>query len=80
MSISSIEHTMIRIEFAETDSPIAVFKCNVPGHVNALFAATIRTQDRINLAGSNLIGVFDMSMNQRHIKKMLIDAIHSSTP
>ena len=74
MSISAIEHAMIRIAFARVESPIAVFTCNVPGHVNAMFAATVKTQERIERGDPTLLGVFDASMNMRHIRAQLQQA------
>ena len=38
MSVSDIETTMERIAFATEDSPIAVFRSNIPGRINAMFA------------------------------------------
>lgn len=74
MSISTIEQTMERIAFASPESPLAVFKCNIPGRVNAMFAATIHAQERITTCDPALIGVFDGLMNRRHIQHMLEQA------
>ena len=80
MSISTIEQTMERIAFATPESPLAVFKCNLPGHVNAMFAATIRVQARITTCDPALIGVFDGLMNRRHIQHMLEQAATGWNP
>jgi hypothetical protein len=74
MSISTIEQTMERIAFAKPESQIAVFTCNIPGHVNAVFAATIHVQARIAHGDPTLIGVFDGLMKKRHIQQMLEQA------
>lgn len=74
MSQDTIEHAMMKIEYARPESPIAVFKSNQDGHVNAMFADTIKTKERIARCDPDLIGVFDATMNQRHIRAMLEQA------
>ena len=74
MSVDNVDRVMTRIEFAHVESPIAVFKGNLPGQVNAMFAATVATQDRIARGDPDLIGVFDESMNLRHIRLQLQQA------
>lgn len=76
MSISDIETTMERIAFATEDSPIAVFRCNIPGRVNAMFANSIGVQERIRNKDQMLIGAYNGLMKKRHIVKELLDAIH----
>ena len=76
MSISDIETTMERIAFATEDSGIAVFRCNTPGRVNAMFANCIGVQERIQNNDPALIGVYHGLMRTRHIVKELLDAIH----
>ncbi len=79
MSVSTIEQTMERIAFATPESPIAVFRCNIPGHVNAMFAASIGVQERIAQGDPTLIGVFDGMMKRRHIQKLLEQAARTDT-
>ena len=74
MSISTIEQTMERIAFAVPESPIAVFRCHIPGRVNSMFAATIHAQERIARGDPTLIGVFDGLMKRRHIQHLLEQA------
>lgn len=76
MSISDIETTMERIAFATEESPIAVFRCNIPGRVNAMFANSVGVQERIQNNDTLLIGVYHGMMKKRHIEKQLLDAIH----
>lgn len=76
MSISDIETTMDRIAFASEDSPIAVFRCNIPGKVNAMFANSIGVQERIRNKDPMLIGIYHGTMKRRRIEKELLDAIH----
>ena len=56
MSQGTIENIIIRIKAATKESPIAVFKDG--GKLNAMFAATVKTQDEIISNHTNLVGVF----------------------
>lgn len=71
MSYANLEQTLIRIKGATPDSPIAVFKTQVPGSLNAMFAATIKTQEMINENHPDLIGVFDGLMDIPAVKSLL---------
>ena len=78
MSISDIETTMERIAFATEDSPIAVFRSNIPGRVNAMFANSLKVQERIQNKDPHLVGIYHGLMKKRHIVKQLLDAIHET--
>ena len=78
MSVSDIETTMERIAFATEDSPIAVFRSNIPGRVNAMFANSLKVQERIQNKDPHLIGVYHGMMKTRYIVKQLLDAIHET--
>jgi hypothetical protein len=71
MSLMSVMHTMDRIKFATTSSPIAVFRCDKVGLVNAVFANTIQTQRMIEEKDPNLIGVYHSSMDIPEINRAL---------
>ena len=80
MSISDIATTMERIAFATEDSPLAVFRCNIPGRVNAMFANSIRVQERIQNKDPRLIGVYHGMMKRSHVLQELLNAIHGPDP
>ena len=75
MSIMSVRHAMLRIEAAPFDSPLAVFRIEESakeadkrvGHVNVVFARTVRPQELIEARDPALIGVYDGSMNMRDV-------------
>ncbi len=58
MTISTPELINIRIEGANADSPIAVFKTTDKNHYNAVFENTAVTKKLINSADKNLVGVY----------------------
>ena len=62
---------MDRIKGATSQSPIAVFRCDKDNEVNAVFAATVKTQQMIAEKDPNLIGVYDASMNLYEIEQTL---------
>ena len=78
MSICDIETTMERIKSAPPESPIAVFRCGFPGQVNALFATTIKTSDRIEDGDNLFVGVFDRTMDMHHVREQLRHVCWSS--
>jgi hypothetical protein len=61
---------MGRIKAAPTKSPIAVFLSEKPGCVDAMFASTIVSQQRIK-SGVGLIGVFDKKSKAKETFTML---------
>lgn len=71
MSIMNLEHTMVRINGATQDSPIAVFRCALPGVVDAAFAATWTTLQIIEEGHPDLIGVFDGTMDQKWVRETI---------
>ena len=71
MSIMNLDHTMVRIKGATQGSPIAVFRVALPGVVDAVFAATITTQEIIAEGRPDLIGVFDGSMDQKSVRETI---------
>jgi hypothetical protein len=61
---------MNRITCAPANSPIAVFKSEKPGCVDAMFARTVVSQQRIK-SGVGLIGVFDRKSKAKETFTML---------
>lgn len=59
MTIATVDTILERVKSATSKSPIAVFKCNVFGHFNAVFANTVETQRRIRSGDPAYIGTFD---------------------
>ena len=57
---------MNRIKAAPESSPIAVFKSNKSGCVDAMFARTVVSQHRIK-SGIDLIGVFDKKSKAKEV-------------
>jgi|TARA_R110001583_G_scaffold120539_1_gene271812 hypothetical protein len=66
MSNMTPEVTLNRIIAAPKNSPIAVFKSDKPGCVDAMFASTIVSQQRIE-SGVGLIGVFDKKSKAKEV-------------
>jgi hypothetical protein len=56
--------TLSRINSAPENSPIAVFRCEREGYVQAIFASTIEGQKRIK-TDPGLIGVFHQGSNKK---------------
>jgi hypothetical protein len=71
MSLMTVAHTMDRIKGAIPSSPIAVFRCDKKGEVNAVFADTVKTRQQIADKDPGLIGVYDSSMNLSEIERTL---------
>jgi|TARA_R110000751_G_scaffold235094_1_gene336571 hypothetical protein len=57
---------MNRIKAAPKNSPIVVFKSDKPGCVDAMFASTVVSQQRIK-SGIDLIGVFDKKSKVKEV-------------
>lgn len=74
MSIHTPEIILRRISAAEQNSPIAVFHCNRPGHLRAVFADTYSSRQEIQNKES-LVGVFHKDMDPAIISKELDDAV-----
>jgi hypothetical protein len=62
---------MVRIKGATPDSQIAVFRCDEPENLNAVFAATVITRRMIDEGHRDLIGVYDGTMNLGDIEREL---------
>lgn len=71
MSFMTVHHAMDRIKAADPSSPIAIFRCGKEGEVNAVFGATVKTQQMIADGDPSLIGVYDSSMNLKIIEDVL---------
>ena len=56
------EVVLDRIKVAKPESPIAVFRCNEEGKLDAVFAATIQSMKEIR-DGCGLVGVYHREMN-----------------
>lgn len=59
MAIATPKLIMARIIEAQENSPIAVFRCNRPGVLNAVFAGSSTTQQQIKDSKTGLVGVYD---------------------
>ena len=62
MSIDDPKSILTRIMVASEESPIAVFKTSEEGCLEAVFADTTGTRQRVS-SGVDLVGLFDQSMN-----------------
>lgn len=72
MSTASMNVTLWRIAAATPESPIAVFKSNLPRRLDSCFAATLMTQAQIASKSKQLIGIFDRTMNPEWVKLQLV--------
>jgi hypothetical protein len=75
MTVMKIPSALLRIKAAPPSSPIAVFRIAALGYVDAMFANTVMTAQRINNRDPHLIGVFHQQGNIALIKSMI--AIHA---
>jgi len=71
MSKGNLQQVMARIKGSEVSSPIAVFRCDEPEMLNAVFAATVKTQQMIEQRHPDLIGVYDGTMNLDQVLREL---------
>ena len=71
MSIATIEIVMKRIEGAEPNSPIAVFRHEAEDKLNAVFASTVKARGMISAHHPDLIGVYHGGMDLKKIKRDL---------
>jgi len=71
MSHATLKHIMERIEFAQKDSPIAVFTSEFKGNLNAVFGATIHTKQLIASGDKTYIGTFDKFSDTDAVVKKL---------
>lgn len=77
MSLSGVSVIMGRIETAEKTSQIAVFRSpgSPKGTLDAVFANTVRTKNRVVNDDSLLIGVFDKRMDRSEVRTKLNNAV-----
>lgn len=73
MSKSNLNHVMMRIRGSDISSPIAVFRCNQPNMLDAVFAATVKTQQMLD--HPDLIGVYNGTMNMDQVKRELAEQL-----
>jgi hypothetical protein len=71
MSEGNLQHVMLRIKSATIKSPIAVFRTDTAGMVNAVFASTAKTHQMIAAKDATLIGVYDKEMDLGVIERKL---------
>ena len=71
MTQSTLKHAMVRIQYAEHSSPIAVFRCPEPEKLNFVFASTVKTQQMISQGHPDFIGVYDSTMDQAKVLQEL---------
>ena len=74
MSYGSVDLVMRRIKGAASDSPIAVFKCDKPGQLQAFFARTVVTAGLIKTS-PDLVGVFSGADDLNAVKLQLSRAV-----
>jgi hypothetical protein len=75
MSARSVDLIMNRILTATPESPIAVFRWDKEGLLDAVFACTVATQQRISANDPLLVGVYDKTDNVRTVKRALTRAV-----
>jgi len=73
MSVGSVSTIIGRIKIASVLSPIAVFrkKSILGNNLDAVFADTVKTQEKIEAGNINYIGTFDKTMNMFDIRDVL---------
>jgi len=77
MSIGTIETIIGRIKTATVLSPIAVFKARsiLGDELNAVFADTVKTREKIEAGDENYIGTFDRTMDMFEVRSVLRAAV-----
>jgi len=84
MSVVSVPIAMSKIKSATTRSPIAIFRLTLEQQkaskskngLDAIFAATVLTQQRILADDLLLVGVFDNTMSVAAVRRKLRNAIN----
>lgn len=71
MSISTVSIIMGRVEVATPWSAIAVFDVGSDEMANAVFAATAKTKQLIDVRPPDLIGVFDKTMSASVVRNAI---------
>lgn len=71
MSKCSINQVMMRIKGSDASSQIAVFRCEEPEKLDAVFASTVKTRSMIVQRQPGLIGVYDGTMNLDQVSREL---------
>lgn len=79
MSLCTIEQTMGRIKAAKPESPVAVFLSRDHERLDVLFADTIHTRNRMT-TDSQLVGVFDASMEPGRVRATIRTALRDRRP
>lgn len=74
MSFGGVELVMRRIEGSSRSSPIAVFRCDKPGQLQALFARTVVTHGLIQTS-PDLVGVFSGTDDPNAVRQILRRAV-----
>ena len=74
MSISTVDMIIGRIKLATAESPISVFRCHVPGRLNAVFSNTVLTRKMVASGGYGYVGTFTRDDNLIDLKSKLITA------
>lgn len=75
MSISQINVILRRIEDAEPESPIAVFRATEEDCACVVFASTVITRAMIRMGDPDLIGVFDKTSDRTVAKRQILAGI-----
>ncbi len=67
----TIQTVLERIHIAPKDSPLLILSCGEKDNVLCYFANTVTSQQLIRAKPSNLIGVFDGSMDLEEVQQQL---------
>lgn len=71
MSEATLRHVMSRIDGATKQSPIAVFRSEFRGKLNAVFGATLHTIQLIDSKDKTYIGSYHKEMDIDAVEKKL---------
>lgn len=69
--VSPINHIMLRIKYAEPESPIAVFISEKAIGLVAVFGSTVNTKKIAIKENQNFVGMFDKTWNSMIVKSKL---------
>ncbi|WP_404358086.1 hypothetical protein [Methylotuvimicrobium sp. KM1] len=78
MALDTVATILGRVKVAPPDSPIAVFKCDKPGLLRAVFGATIDSRLEMDAKRGELIGAFCQNDDEAIVKRKLMDGIFFS--
>lgn len=73
MSLGTVRAIILRMKSATEKSPLAVFRTpeNITDQLECVFASTAMSQLRIRTDKKNLVGVFDNSIDEVSLRRVL---------